>query len=235
MFNRHKYPFVRLLIPFGTGIWIGLNQVFSIGNFILLQLTLLFVLLAMGSAFWLKSYRWRWFFGLSVSLSLVLGGMLIVKLQNPLDKPQHLFNQAVQPGSLFIARIIEPPQIRELTVKATLTLLSVKKQESLKPLSGKFLAYFQRAEDMPELAYGDIIAFDKIPEKLEKPSNPGQFDYGDYLANRHIFHQVYLRGDNWFKTGFSKRNPVYSLAFSMRDFLLQQMRENELTGDEFGV
>lgn len=235
MFNRHKYPFVRLLIPFGMGIWIGLNRLFSMELFTLSQLAFSFILLAIVSAIWLKSYRWRWVFGLTISLSLIFGGMLIVKLKNPLSNPQHLSNQASLPESQFIARIIEPPQIRELTVKATLELISVKSQDSLKPLSGKFLAYFQRTENMPALAYGDIVAFDKKPEKLQEPSNPGQFDYGDYLANKQIFHQIYLRSNNWFKTGFSKRNTIYSRAFNMRDFLLQRIRENKLTGDEFGV
>lgn len=235
MFNRHKYPFIRLLIPFGLGVWIGLNSFLSIPDSLLFPFFASLTILAVLSAIWLKSYRWRWFFGITISLSLILGGMLIVNLRNPLNNANHLVHQEQQAEGLFVARIIEPPQIRELTVKATLTLISYQKQDSLKPLSGKFLAYFQRTENMPEFAYGDIIAFDKKPEMPEKPGNPGQFDYGGYLANRHIYHQIYLRSDNWFKTGFSDLNPVYSLAYAMRDKLLQVMRQNKLTGDEFGV
>lgn len=235
MFNWHKYPFVRLLIPFGIGIWIGLSHLLSVDNNILFLLFFVLALSAVSSAAWLKSYRWRWFFGFVASLTLVFAGMLMVNLRNPLDKPNHLSHLKQQTEGLFVARIIDPPQVRELTVKATLELVYWQNQDSLQTVSGKFLAYFQRTENMADLAYGDIIAFDKIPEMLEKPKNPGQFDYGGHLSNRHIFHQIYLRNENWFKTGFSDRNPVYSLAFTMRDYLLQAMRENKLAGDEFGV
>ena len=235
MFNRHKYPFIRLLIPFGTGIWFGLNSFFTIKESLLFPIFSSLTLLVVFSAIWLKSYRLRWFFGVAVSLSLIFAGLLVVNLRNPLNDANHLAHQKELNGALFVARIIEPPQIRELTVKATLALISYQNQDSTIEVSGKFLAYFQRTENMPELAYGDIIAFDKKPEIPEKPGNPGQFDYGDYLANRHIYHQIYLRSESWFKTGFSDRNPVYKLAYAMRDMLLQVLRQNEITGDEFGV
>ena len=235
MFNRHKYPFIRLLIPFGLGIWIGLNSFFVLSDSLLFSIFAGLIILAVFSTIWLKSYRWRWVFGMLVSLILISAGILIVNLRNPLNNNAHLVRQELQAGGMFLARIIEPPQIRELTVKASLALISYQNHDSSKIVSGKFLAYFQRTENMPELAYGDIIAFDKMPEMPDKPSNPGQFDYGGYLANRHIYHQIYLRSENWFKTGFSDRNPVYSLAYIMRDKLLQVMRQNKLTGDEFGV
>lgn len=235
MFNRYKYPFIRLLIPFGIGIWLGLNVFFPLRDSLLFFVFLALSSLTIGSVLWLKSYRWRWVFGVLLSFSLIFAGILMVHVRDPLNNANHLIHQKPKDGGLFVARIIEPPQIRELTVKASLELISYQNNDSIREVSGKFLAYFQRTENSDELAYGDIIAFDKTPELPDKPANPGQFDYGGYLANRHIYHQLYLRSDNWFKTGFSEKNPVYSLAYTMRDYLLQVMRQNKITGDEFGV
>jgi len=234
MFNWHKYPFVRLLIPFGLGIWLGLNVVIPVDNKLLFQIFTLLCALSMAIFIWLMSYSWRWLFGFIVSLSLLSGGLLTVRLQNPVNDSSHLIHQHIDSG-VFVARLYEPPQYRELTVKVTLEMLMINRADSLIPVSGKLLAYFQRTETMPRLAYGDIVSFDKVPDRVEAAKNPGQFDYSNHLANKQIFHQVYLPEKNWFKTGFSETNSVFSTAYFLRDHLLKVLRENRLSGDEYAV
>ncbi len=64
------------------------------------------------------------------------------------------------------------------------------------PCSGKVLVRVRREGEDSTLEFGDIIAARGRLERPEKPGNPGEFDYADYLARHGIRSSLTVRHPN---------------------------------------
>jgi competence protein ComEC len=65
-----------------------------------------------------------------------------------------------------------------------------------KTASGKILIY-NKKDNPTQLKPGDIVLFESQWQHIPKHLNPYQFDYANYLANQHIFHQVFLKPNDF--------------------------------------
>lgn len=237
MFRRmtqlHKYPFVRLVLPFAGGIWIAMRFDFHISVYYLgISLMVLF-LASWLIALKLKSYPLRWVFGFLLTIMLIIAGITQVEIRKPWRSKQH-FMHLEKPPSYFIARITEPPQQRSKSTRLQLTVEGIiTEKDEQKPASGKVIAYLP--VNTVGLKYGDLLLFNKKPDSVAPPLNPHQFDYRSYLARSGILHQVFLKEGSWKPLGKGYSNPLFKLAYSMRDYLLDVLKKAGLDGDEFHV
>jgi len=71
-------------------------------------------------------------------------------------------------------------------------------------ISGKVLCYLKHDEG--DLLLGDemVIGTEKL-NRIEPPTNPGEFDYARYMANQNIYHRVFLESHDYQFTGANKR------------------------------
>lgn len=70
-------------------------------------------------------------------------------------------------------------------------------------------------------SYGDVLQAKGLLVRPEKPGNPGQFDYGSYLARQGIRVILMARGDDAVqKVGTGSRNPVIFAAFRIKQKLI---------------
>lgn len=215
--NWSKYPFVRLTSCLAVGIIIGdsvgecaLNKALLMGSLAMLLLVMVVVHLR------LKTFRYRWVFGVVTLITFVWLGFVRAEVER---KPS-----AMQKEGWRLARVLEPPEEREKTVKVLLELDD-----------GKAMAYFEKTDKALELSYGDLIGF-KVPlEKVEPPKNPMEFDYRKYLERRGVAWSVYLKNGDWLSTGIRRVNPVCDFAYRFRQRLLQSLQQCGITDDEFGV
>lgn len=65
-----------------------------------------------------------------------------------------------------------------------------------KKASGKILIYNKKVNSI-QLQPGDLLLFESQWQAIPKNLNPYQFDYANYLANQHIFHQVFLKPEDF--------------------------------------
>ncbi len=236
--SLHKYPFVRMLLPFALGIWAlhffspSLSVERFYGGWGLLLL--LFIGLIALSAF-LRSFSMRWVFGGLLSVFLFLAGILATERHQPAYEETHLLNDTASYTS-FLAKVIEPPTVKEKTVRLELSLVAVRdKNNSLHSRKGKVLAYVSNTDTRVLPVYGQCIEFRKQPELVPPLVNPNQFDYRAYLNRKGIYHQVFLKETDWAPGPMGSVNPLYKLAFQLRDYLLQALQSNHLEGDTYGV
>jgi competence protein ComEC len=61
---------------------------------------------------------------------------------------------------------------------------------------GKILIY-NKKDNPTQLKPGDVVLFESQLQSVLKNLNPYQFDYANYLANQHIFHQVFLKPNDF--------------------------------------
>ena len=236
--SLHKYPFVRILIPFALGIWVihffspSLSVERFYGGWVLLLL--LFIGLISLSLFVL-SFSMRWVFGGLLSVFLFLAGVLVTERHQPAYEKKHVLNDTASYTS-FLAKVIEPPTVKEKTIRLELSLMAVRDHNNtMLPRSGNILAYVSKTDQVVLPVYGQFIEFRKQPELIPPPVNPNQFDYRAYLNRKGIFHQVFLKESDWIPGPKGGVNPLYKVAYYLRDYLLQALQSNHIVGDTYGV
>jgi competence protein ComEC len=238
MISWFKYPFIRLLLPFAIGIYVSFaffDAIIEKKSVICLLMIFLILLssLILVSIF-VKNYRFRWIFSVILYLYLILSGFSLVKVRgyhlnvNDISKIENI-------PKYYLARLCECPSLKEKSVKVMLDVYAFENNDNIKSIDSKVVAYFEKNDKSLNLKYGDCILILKNPELVEKPPNPEQFDYKDYLYKRGVTHQVYLKSDAWMHMACNKSNPVYRFSYWLRDFLLESMQSLGVTEDEYAV
>jgi competence protein ComEC len=235
MKSWNAYPLVRVFIPFASGIVAAIlmdkNIHFPLWLFILL------LLLCGLYAFYLVryiSYRNRWIYGPVIFLFLFLCGFELTVQRTEKFNPDHFINLS-DTGRYCLVRIIEPPQVRERSMRAEAEFIGAGDTSRWKTCIGKVMVYFQKDSTTGNLKYGDVLLIDAWPERVKPPQNPGEFDYRNYLAMRSVYHQVYVPSENIISYTKGYTNPVYRIAYSLRDRILSIFQSNHLTGKEYAV
>jgi competence protein ComEC len=81
------------------------------------------------------------------------------------------------------------------------------------------------------LSYGQLVKGQLQFHALEKPPNPAQFDYSDYLARKGVFHQAYLY--EWKSVG--KRNSLLSWSSQLKEKLIKAFGSSALEEDRLSI
>lgn len=233
--NWNKYPFLRLLIPLTIGILLC-EAVGPAGcNDTLLYAVLVGLLFAeVFLSRLLKTYRYRWIFGLLTLLVFVYLGYCRSCLQDVMAKREYYGGLDGAFGT-YLARVYEPPTEKEKTVKVLLELEGFRNDTLEVKVVGRVMAYFQKTEDALKLDYGDLLSFSVPIENVPPPMNPEEFDYRKYLERRGVAGRVYLKEGSWQSVGVRECNAVFAFAYRFRNRLLDLLRNNGLSEDEFGV
>ena len=172
---------------------------------------------------------------MSLNVFLLILGFSFVKIHDYKLKVNDLSNLDFIP-EYYVARLCECPTVKDNSVKVMMELLEIEDELSERhKFKSKILAYFEKEENSLSLKYGDCIIFLVNPEEVKKPPNPEQFDYKDYLYKKGVTHQVYLKSDKWLDLDYNMSNPIYSLSYSLRDFLLLTMQRLGVKEDEYAV
>lgn len=182
----------------------------------------------------IKNYRYRWIFSVLLFLFFVLSGFAFVININYNLRINDICEIKKSPR-YYLARLYESPTLREKTLKVTLDVLAYESDNVLQSNDSKIIAYFEKNERSLNLKYGDCIILFANPEEVDKPPNPEQFNYKDYLYKKGISRQVYLKSDAWFDLNVNRANPIYRFSYWMRDFLLGTMQSLGVHDEEYAV
>ncbi len=220
-------PFVRLLIPFLTGIvfscmpginlWITLSLFFLVG--ILLPL---FYRLA-------AQYSFRWYYGIMLNVFLFLSGLSLVKAhQSRMISETCLIGKEINAKAV----VFEYPRKRDHSVRVVIKTVEIYDSMPLqRPV--KILTSFAASGSTEKLKQGDLVFFRARLSGIKGPSNPQEFDYRKLMANRGIVLQAYIPEDRWFICGRMKNLRTFSAR--LRDDILTVYKRNGLKGDELAV
>jgi competence protein ComEC len=136
---------------------------------------------------------------------------------------------------LFVARLVSDLQLSGKIVKVEMELCRWDSDSSGIEENSKILAYLERSISTDSLRYGDIIVFNNTPNQVDGPTNPGEFDYREYLERKGIYYSVYLRNGSWKWLNNEPTNIWLSWAYKARRNMQEILGSTGLTEEEYAV
>lgn len=234
MLSLNHIPLLRLLLPFLGGI---IAVVYLNPNLIHLlyafgaTLTLYFTLICIKKVN--TNFKLRWFFGLALYVNLALAGACLTALKYYQTTATSTLNNTNE--QLIIGEIVDPPQVKEKTVKAIIEIKGLKQKDSWIESKGKVIIYLQNDSLAKNLAIGDILSFEPKLENVPPPKNPSEFDFRKYLSYHLIHQQAFLRSNNWHIIQKAPQQSIIRLAHELRKYLIITLKNKGLEEKELAV
>jgi competence protein ComEC len=186
------FAFIRIVVFFGAGILVALYQpeilLEPASYLIFLSCCVLYLVFVFARS------RLKINPGIAGMLAIFFAGYCNVRLQTDSRRPAHL-NHLTIPVEYYTAVITLPADERERSWKISARIAEVKTSMGWAQRSGNVLIYLPKADFPRPFSNGDKILVKGAPQPVKAPANPGEFDYRNFLANRHIHHQHYIRGE----------------------------------------
>ena len=191
-----KAPFIRLLLPLIAGIilqwYLQIPLQFIVIAFVSFSIAfLLFLLLPIALRFKLQALQ-----GFIIQLLFIATGALLTQQQD-IQHDRNWYGNFYKDGSYLVVRIDEPLAEKAKSYKADGYVESIIENGKIFPCKGKLLVYFSKDSIKTNLNYGDRIVIHKKLQAIKNSGNPGGFNYQRYAAFQGIFHNVYLKENDW--------------------------------------
>ncbi len=170
-------------------------------------------------------FRFRPTNGLLLNGLLFATGLLLVYYKD-IRHQQQWFPPYYATGDTILVTIQESLSEKTNSYSTTAEIQAVIKGIHVQKVKGRLLLYFPKDSIRPPLAYGHQLMFVKTPESIRNSGNPEAFDYRKYCAFKGIYHQVYLRKQDYIIAEKKQLNPVKKVLYHTRKKLLDILREN---------
>jgi len=212
-----EIPFVRILIPYTSGIAL----VYDLCSPLLLTLFLIFaqivlIYLCLINICYIKlrGYRFRALNGLVFSFFWISLGAICCAFNNERIRADHFSNAKYDYLKVLV---LGEPQQRKGTIRSNVLVVKGYSNNSSKKASGKLmLTILQDSLNPMQVEYGsELIVKAKIDE-IRPPHHPAEFNYKTWLATKNIYHQAFLKQREVAVLNRSKGNPVIAFALKLR-------------------
>lgn len=228
-------PFIRLLLPLLAGIaaewYIGIQLWAIITSFSFLGgILILFEFLSIEIR-----YRLQWLQGLLINLIIATFAMLLVwrsDARNNLHWYGHFYNDS----SRLIVHISEPPVEKAKSVKAECVVEAVINNGKLVRATGKIILYLSKDSNTSIPVYGSRVLVSKKLQPIKNSGNPGAFNYERYAAFHQLFHNSFLKKEDWVLLDGKAKNSFRGFIFSMQQYVVKVLHQYIAgSGKELGI
>ncbi len=148
--------------------------------------------------------------GIAISILFFLLGGVAVKSTLDVNKDDYFYSNGKHTYQLYIN---QPVIEKEKSVKLYVDVISRDHNKTI----GESLVYLEKTKQSLALEYGDVLLVEGNFNSIKTNGNPEEFNYKDYLFKNHIYHQVYLKQQQWFKIG-NRANPIFKTTYRTREF-----------------
>lgn len=126
--------------------------------------------------------------------------------------------------------ILEKLKANTYSQKYVANVKSIDNQES----SGKILLNFSKKDSLENITVGNIIYLNGKIVLHQKPKNPDQFDYGNYLNQKSIFGQMYVSSSDYI-VSLKIDKSVFYYANKIRNRMLTNLKNSGFKTEELNV
>lgn len=212
----NKYPFLRLTFPFIIGIvcYHYLGSHMEVNPLLPLGLFLAYLIL------WkIDSLRFSPVMSCLAIAMLFSFGFLRLQDHRLDTEPSHILWQGDMEA--YEGVVIEEPVEKARSVNVRFDVKRALIGNEWQQVSGRVNLYVS-PEPGRLIHYGDRMLVKGIPQQSSAPSNPGEFDFANYLVYNNIFHQQFV-GDDFVKLGESSPNPIKAKSIQLRQYCKERL------------
>jgi competence protein ComEC len=229
-----QMPFVRLVIPLIAGILLQWYLKFSLSFILVIVVACCVPLLLFYFLTFSLKFSFRWLQGIFLTLFVISIGALITyqqDLSHNKDWVGHYYKDSLP----VLATLQEPLVEKAKSYKAVATINAVKTGNEWQPVKGDVLLYFNKEDAPPPLKYGSQVLFFKPLQEINNSGNPGSFDYKRYNAFQDIYHQVFLKNNEYIITGTTNAKWFKQWLIDVRFGVIKTLDKYITSGREAGV
>ncbi|RAV29751.1 ComEC/Rec2 family competence protein [Sinomicrobium soli] len=223
------YNSFRLLLPFCTGIAVGLTC--NIPPGILLSCSLVLLLL-LGISHYLTPVSGRtvnYSFMATAFILLWCVGLYRINSEKPRYIPDHYSHFIRGSDTLVITPLHRlKPTSRNLRYTVRVDRINGK------PAGGKVICHISRESVPVVMSTGHSYSVKGNLRNIRPPRNPHQFNYRNYLHRQFIYHQLYLEASGIQVLPAGKNN-IYAIAGKLRNDATRLLQKNGFEGDALAV
>ncbi len=222
----YAFPVVRHLLCLIAGISAYLQTHYFHTTFYYLGAGLLLILLA---SIFFHNALLR---GVSACLLLFVSGWVLTYHKTIINNSAHFTNQGT--FTHYQAIITSNAEIKPKTYKVEAKIQQVRNSEKWQETSGKILLYFNKAEaQRPQ--YGDVFLIKNIPLEIDGPKNPEEFDYQQFLHNKGIYAQHFLKPQEYLQIGHQAPSQILEVAYKANIYADSIFKAYLADRNEYGV
>lgn len=154
-------------------------------------------------------------FGTLIQVAVL--GWFITQHHTPRTKPDNIVHLS-DTLRAYVGVVDNLPEERAKTFRVELKIRRGRiDRVGWQPLSGRVIVYVDKAgQRIPH--YGEVWLVSGGPRPIDPPLNPAEFDYKQYLSNKGIYHQQYLRQYQRQRLAYAPPNPITQLATTVNQW-----------------
>jgi|WetSurSiteA1Bulk_404760.scaffolds.fasta_scaffold01574_2 competence protein ComEC len=228
-----KCPFARILVFYAAGV--VTTCFFCIRSIGLLLILWVVVSLLLAAALRIergKCFETGWRSGLLFGVILFMAGFINMNIR--CQKAGRMNDLAVARG-YFILQIADVPEEKEHVIKTTSVILGTAKKGTGEYNGIRLLLYIEKDTCSLQLKPGDRVVANALITGIPSAKNPGEFDYRNYMGERQIYKQTYLKSGSWKLIAASRKKSVRFLASHCREELLKSYHNLGLNRTLYGI
>lgn len=228
MINWHKYPFIRLLIPFVFGvIFFSQKQFLEIYSLVSIVAICIAVLFILNRGF--LTIKTNFLFGILLNLTLFFSGFAVASLNVVLDNGANLIE-----AQYAKCTIVEPVKEKTNSYQLVVTVTGIQMDSNWVVTNGKTIVYLEKDSSSSLIRMGDKLLIASDFNLITPPKNPNEFNYKNYLSNRGITHQTYVRSKDFLLLNEKSEN-IYTYSNEARNYLLATLEKSGVVDDQFAI
>jgi competence protein ComEC len=182
-----------------------------------------------------SAYSGRWIYGLLLNLFLITSGFLLAGLNKEINHRNHFSKYLHDKTSVISGIVDDEPSERTNSLRFTLKPDVIVNGNLIQKVTGRIMVYASKDSMAKSIRYGDRITFSEHPTAVPGPKNPGEFDFAAYLANKSIYHQIFLKTGRYEIKADAGGNFLQSFAYRIRNGFLELFKETGMEGREYAV
>jgi competence protein ComEC len=178
-----------------------------------------------------KIYRFDWLFGLGILILIASLGFF--RINQYKDNHSLAFDER---KGIFEITLTKFPAEKQNSVLVYAELNTYYLDSSkIEHLNGEIVLYLAKDSNSLRLKSGDKLLINTNLSLPQKKNNPDEFDFGAYMQRKGYCASGYVNSGHWRKTGEDRSFSIIRFSQNCRIYLLNILREMNLSGDEFGL
>ncbi len=215
----NKTPFARFILPFAAGI--GISILFDVNQAIHWPLLSSYFGILLIYAFFFKTGKIKFIFGFTLHFFLFVLGVESCYLRKETNDKEHYSYFIQNKDQRYVGYISDIPQLKERSVKCKIEILKQEVNDTFIQANGELLVYIEKTDPSQTPKYGDKIIFSAQPQLIAEAKNPYEFNY--------------LKKSDYVIDGKHQSNALFDFAMNLKIDLLQTLKANGLSGNEYAI